>query len=87
MADSSKKQQQEADWTKSIPSETICQYFYVIFFIIAVVAGLTLLGDIYIIYKNPRVGFSFLLRSLLPLALAVTNGLFMYVMCARALLK
>lgn len=85
MADSSKKQ--EADWTKSIPSETICQYFYVIFFIIAVFVGLVLLGDIYLIYKNPRVGFSVLLRSLPTLALAITNGLFMYVMCARALLK
>lgn len=85
MADSSKNK--EADWTKSISNETICQYFYVIFFIIAVFVGIILLGDIYLIYKNPRIGFSVLLRSLPTLALAVTNGLFMYIMCARALLK
>lgn len=86
MSDSSQKNK-EADWTRSIPSETICQYFYVIFFIIAVFVGLVLLADIYLIYKNPRVGFSILLRSLPTLALAITNGLFMYIMCARALLK
>jgi len=85
MADSSKNQ--EADWTKSISSETICQYFYVIFFIIAVFVGMTLVSDLYLVYKNPRVGVSVLLRSLPVLALAITNGLFMYVMCARALLK
>lgn len=85
MSDSSKSK--EADWTKSISSETICQYFYVIFFIIAVYVGLVLLADVYLIYTNPRVGVSILLRSLPVLALAITNGLFMYVMCARALLK
>ncbi len=84
MADSSKK---EADWTQSIPSETICQYFYIIFFIIAVFAGFVLVTDIYLIYKNPRVGLSVLLRTLPTLALAVANGLFMYIICARALLK
>jgi hypothetical protein len=84
MADSSKK---EADWTQSIPSETICQYFYVIFFIIAVYVGFVLVADIYLISKNPRLGFSILLRNLPVLALAIANGLFMYIICARALLK
>ena len=77
----------EAEWTKGIPTDTICQYFYVLFFIVAVVAGLILLGDVYIAVRYPKLGWSMAIRSLPALALAVANALFLYVLCARSLLK
>lgn len=83
MSDTSK----EADWTKAIKTETVCQYFYTLFFIIAVYAGIVLLMDVYLIMKAPKLGWMTALRTLPLMALAVANGLFLYVLCARSLLK
>lgn len=77
----------EVDWTKDIKSETVCQYFYVLFFLVAVVAGLVLLFDIYTIVRFPRIGWMVALRSLPTLLIAVLNTLFLYILCARSLLK
>jgi hypothetical protein len=77
----------EADWTKDIKNETVCQYFYVLFFLVAVVAGLVLLFDIYTIVRFPRIGWMVALRSLPTLLIAVLNTLFLYILCARSLLK
>lgn len=84
MSDSSSK---EAEWTKGIKTETVCQYFYVLFFIIAVYAGIVLLADLYLVVNYPKIGWSTTLRTLPVLALAVANGLFLYILCARSLLK
>lgn len=77
----------EADWTKDIKSETVCQYFYVLFFIVAVFAGLVLLGDIAIAIRSPKMGAMVALRTLPTLLLAILNTLFLYILCARSLLK
>ena len=77
----------EADWTKGIKSETVCQYFYVLFFIIAVYAGLLVLFDVYLAVTYPKVGWTAAVRTLPVLAIAVTNALFLYILCARSLLK
>lgn len=83
MSDSSK----EADWTKGIKTETVCQYFYVMFIIVAVLAGLVVLADLAIAVRSPRVGLLAALRTLPALLIAVLNALFLYVLCARSLLK
>lgn len=79
---------QEQDWTKSVPSNVVCGYFYITFMIVAIVAGLVFLGDVIMFVRKPSPGHVMvLLRSLVPIALAVANALFMYIVCARSLLK
>lgn len=84
MADATKT---EGDLTKGISNETVCMYFYWMFFIVAVIAGLAVGADVLIMTKRPALGFSMLLRSAPILALSVTNALFLYILCARTLLK
>ena len=83
MSDTKESTSKEADWTKGIKSETICQYFYVLFFILAIVFGLLILWYVTI----PKIGWKLAL-GLLPSALiAILNSLFFYLVCARSLLK
>ncbi len=84
MSDASKS---EGELTKGISNETICQYFYVVFFIVAVLAGLAVAMDLWAMTKRPAVGFAMLLRSAPVLILSVMNSLFLYILCARTLLK
>jgi len=79
--------EKEADWTKSIASETICRYFYILFFVVAAIAGVVVLADIYIATKNPRLGLLSALRVFPTLLIAILNALFFYIICARTLLK
>ena len=81
------KSAKEASWTLQIPSESVCQYFYIMFFIIAALAGIVLITDIYAFTRSPKLGFILLLRSVLPVGLAVLNALFLYIICVRSLLK
>lgn len=87
MSDPKETTNKEADWTKGIPTETVCQYFYVLFIIVAVYAGIIILVDIYLVVKAPRIGWGATLRTLPVLAIAVANALFLYLLCARSLLK
>jgi hypothetical protein len=84
MSDASKT---EGDLTKGISNETICSYFYVMFFIVAVIATLAVGADLLIMTKRPALGLSMLLRSAPVLILSLLNTLFLYVLCARTLLK
>ncbi len=84
MSDASKA---EGELTKGISNETICQYFYVVFFVVAVLAGIAVAMDLWVMTKRPAVGLSMLLRSAPVLILSVMNSLFLYILCARTLLK
>lgn len=77
----------EPSWTRDIPNSTICSYFYVIFFVVAAFAGIAVLLDVYVAISRPKLGLSLLLRSVPPMALGVVNALFLYIICARSLLK
>jgi hypothetical protein len=79
--------QSESEVSKNISNETICQYFYILFIISAVMAGIVLLADIYVMTSNPKAGFVLLLRSAPTVVLAVLNSLFLYVLCSRTLLR
>ena len=78
---------QEPSWTKSISNETICTYFYVMFFLIAALAGLGVLVDLMVLVQKPKIGGMMLLRSLPGFAIAILQALFLYIICARSLLK
>lgn len=80
-------QKKEADFTKTISNETVCTYFYVMFFIVAAIAGIAVLADLYVMTKKPALGLQLLLRTAPTLLIAVLNALFVYIICARSLLK
>lgn len=78
----------EPVWMESIPSAAICQYFFVMFGLIAVIAGLVVLGDLVLILKSGgRTGWGLLVRSILAFALPFVNALFLYILCSRSLLE
>jgi hypothetical protein len=77
----------EPDWTKSISNETVCSYFYILFFVVSAFAAIAVGLDIMVAVKKPAVGLGLLLRSAPTLILAILNSLFFYIICARSLLK
>lgn len=84
MSDATKS---EGELTRQISNETVCMYFYVVFFAVAILAAISVGADILLMTKRPSLGFSMLLRSAPVLLLSVTNALFLYILCARTLLK
>ena len=79
----------EPQWTKKISSKTVCQTYYVIFWLYAFIAILALVGTVFILlaYKLPKglaisVGF----QGLLTASIGAILALFQYLVCSRALL-
>lgn len=87
MSETKETSSSEPEWTKGIKSETVCRYFYILFFIVAVLAGLVVLADVSLAIRAPKVGLMVALRTLPALLLAILNALFLYILCARSLLK
>jgi hypothetical protein len=78
----------EPEWMKSISNNSICMYFYVMFLIVAVAAGLVVLADLAIVASSGgRKGLMLLVRSVLMLVLPLVNALFLYILCSRSLLE
>jgi hypothetical protein len=78
----------EPSWMNSIASSTICQYFYIMFFVVAFFAGLVVLMDVYtIVMSRGRRGYDMLFRSILTFVIPVVNALFLYLLCARSILS
>jgi hypothetical protein len=81
----------EPEWTKAIPSETVCNFFYFFFVLYAVIAIFGIIAVVYtaVVAKNiPKMLFlPLILQGLLPTAVAVVGALFHYLVCSRALLS
>ena len=78
----------EIDLTKGISNETVCNYFLAFFIIVSVFAGISLLYVLWVASKvRGSIGGPIVLQSIVSVAIAVANSLFLYVMCARSLLK
>ena len=75
----------ESELTKKISNDTIETYYYVIFWLVAVSAGLVVLFELYIMTVSPKRGFYMFRRSAPALTLGVVNALFLYIISARAL--
>ena len=75
---------------KDIKSETVCDYFYLIFIAVIVIAVLqliTMVSGFFVIKGSMGMRAVFFLMGLLPLAFMVANSLFLYIMCDRSLLE
>lgn len=79
----------EPDWMRSIPSSSVCDWFFVFFCIYGAILVLTVLGAIGILgsYKLPP-GVRFAVGSAYFLLFSITavNYLFVYIVCDRSLL-
>ena len=75
----------EPELTKKISNDTIETWYYVLFWLAAISAGLVLLLELYVVSISPKRGFAMLLRSAPMLILTVVNTLFLYILSARAL--
>lgn len=80
----------EPEFTKQIPSTTVCNFFYIFFVIYALITVLTLVGTIGLFGMAKRMGALGVASGigyLFVTALAGTQALFFYLICDRALLK
>jgi hypothetical protein len=75
----------ESEATKGISNDTIETYYYVIFWVVAISAGLVVLFELYVMSVSPKRGFNMFLRSAPALILGVVNAMFLYILSVRAL--
>lgn len=79
----------EPEWTKQIPSTTVCNFYYIFYVVYAIAAVLVVLATIGILamVKMPKgMMVATGLQSLFMFVLAAVNALFMYLICDRSLL-
>jgi hypothetical protein len=78
----------EDEWMKKIPSETVCNFFYVFFVIYAVLFALSILAIVGIIVsmKITPVSVALVANGFISSLIGVTMMLFFYLICDRALL-
>ena len=80
----------EPAWAKDIKSEVVCDYFYYLFVAVCVIIVfqlVTMIGGVMSFKGTFGMRIVMTLVSLLPMALAVVNALFLYLICTRGLLK
>jgi len=75
----------ESELTKKVSNDTVETYYYVLFWVVAVLAGLVILMELYVLAVSPKRGVALLLRTAPTLILGVVNALFLYILSARAL--
>lgn len=83
-----KSKSSEPEWLKDVKSETVCQWFYAMFFIAAIFGAIAVLLHSYsYIRLYPKLPIAPLLTSIVTLTIGAVNALFVYVICSRSLLK
>jgi len=75
----------ESELTKKVSNDTIETYYYVIFWLVAISAGIVVLMELYVMSVSPKRGFALFLRSAPALILGVVNAMFLYILSVRAL--
>ena len=75
----------ESELTKKVSNDTVETYYYVLFWIVAVLAGLVILMELYVLAVSPKRGVALLLRTAPTLILGVANAFFLYILSVRAL--
>jgi hypothetical protein len=75
----------ETELTKGVSNNTIETYYFILFWLVALSAGVVVLMELYVMTSSPKRGFALLLRSAPALILGVVNALFLYILSVRAL--
>jgi len=75
----------EPDWTKPISDRTICDFYYLFFWARSIAAGLLLLTLIFVMTNSKKIDTLLLLSFIAGSAIIVTDTLFSYLICDRAL--
>jgi hypothetical protein len=75
----------ETELTKKVSNDTIETYYFILFWLVAVSAGIVVLMELYVMTSSPKRGLTLLLRSAPALILGVVNALFLYILSVRAL--
>jgi hypothetical protein len=78
----------EPEWTKSISSDTVCNFFYFFYVLYAILAVFSVFGLIGVFFMNlpKNILIATSIQGFLMAGLAATTALFHYLVCARALL-
>jgi hypothetical protein len=79
----------EPEWTRQIPSSTICNFFYAFFVIYAVLFVLSILATVGVFGLTKKLGSAGIalgIQGLIMTAIGGTMMLFYYLICDRALL-
>lgn len=80
----------EPEWTKAIPSKLVCDYYYVLFVINAVIAAFAIVA-LPIMLFTMKMPVSMLMlhafQVIIMAALAIIGSLSLYLLCDRSLLK
>jgi hypothetical protein len=75
----------ESELTKKVSNDTIETYYFVIFWLVAISAGIVIVFELYVMTISPKRGFAMFLRSAPALVLGVVNAMFLYILSVRAL--
>ena len=78
----------EASWMKSISSKTVCDLFYALYVVYAVVVTLTIISGLYLYLfaKLPKgMTVPLLLANIVVGCVAVLEFLFLYILCDRSI--
>lgn len=79
----------EPEWTKAIPSRLVCDYYYVLFVINAVIAAFAVLALPVMLFTMKMPASMVMLHGfqvVIMAALAIIGSLSLYLLCDRSLL-
>lgn len=79
----------EPEWTKGIPSTTICSFYYAFFVAYAIIGALALIGlgvAIFTLKVSKGTLAMIVFQNVLVIALSLVLALFQYLVCDRALI-
>jgi len=79
----------EPSWMKSVSSKTVCDLYYIIFVIYAVLGALTIINVIMILFTKMPLMLKLAVggQGLIMAAVLVVLSMFQYIVCDRALLS
>lgn len=80
----------EPEWTKSIPNETVCNYYYYLSVAILIIGGVNIAFLAYFVVTNVKLRgilLVTLVSQILMLAIAYYIYLFAYLTCTRSLVE
>ena len=80
----------EPEWTRKIPSTTVCDFFYALYVIFMAFFVITIVIAVISFLNMKKLGLAGVLlaiQALVLMALAATKALFNYLICDRALIK